>query len=81
LFFIKTKHNEYLVVQTTIDPKDKFESIMSKWKKIATSMNVDSNNGGHKQNGLTCKDKCGTLYGDFKHMFDYMNGIGSNKDY
>jgi hypothetical protein len=54
---------------------------MSKWKKIATSMNVDSNNGGHKQNGLTCKDKCGTLYGDFKHMFDYMNGIGSNKDY
>jgi hypothetical protein len=57
---IKIKHNEYLVAHTTIKPKEKFESIVYKWKKITTNRNnVDCNNDGHKRNGLTCKDKWG----------------------
>ncbi len=35
----------------------------------------------HMRNGLTCKDKWGTIVGKFKKIFDHMSVIGQNEDY
>ncbi len=32
-------------------------------------------------NGSTCKDKWGTIYGNFKNIHDHMNGYGLDEEY
>jgi hypothetical protein len=45
-----------------VDPRDQFETTITKWKKIfVVVMNVDL--FLHMRNGLACKDKLGSIYG------------------
>ncbi len=63
---IQAKRNEYLAGLDIIGPRDKFESTSCKWQKIADAMNAS----GHLlllRNIVTCKDKWGAIYKDFKH--------------
>ncbi len=78
---IQMKRNEYLIGLDMVDSKDQFESVTScKWWKIVDSMNAS----GHsllQKNIIACKDKWGTIYRDFKYIFDYMASIKNNTRY
>jgi hypothetical protein len=64
VFWIKVKQNEYLVSIDKVDFKDMFESTIMKCKKIVVTINKD-NHSIHTRNDPKCKDKWGTIYGDF----------------
>lgn len=36
-------------------------------------------NSKHCHNGTTPKDKCGSFYGDYKKIIDYMNNSSHNE--
>lgn len=60
----------------TIDARDKFEIIVTKWNKIlAKVMNVRFSI--QMRNGVACKDKWGVITGDF---YDYKLKIGNNQN-
>jgi hypothetical protein len=40
-----------------------------------------NDNSMYVRNGATCKDKWAVIYSDFKRIFNYMNGTGSNEEY
>jgi len=64
-----------------VDPCDQMETTTwSKWKEIAQVVNVTRHSILPKNN-MAYKDKGGAIYGDFKHMFDYMIGIFKNNEY
>jgi hypothetical protein len=65
-----------------LDPKDKFETSVTKWKRI---LEVVMSMGfiQHLRNGLACKVKWRSISNDFKKIFDYTSkilGIESSKD-
>ncbi len=63
-----------------VDPCDEMETTTSKWKKIAQVVNATRHSTLPK-NDMACKDKWGDVYGDFKHMFDYMTRTINNTKY
>jgi hypothetical protein len=50
-----------------------------KWWKIVVVM--ENRNSTYERYMATYKDKWSVIYGDFKKIFDYMNGTGSNEEY
>jgi hypothetical protein len=70
----KTNHEASLIV---VDSKN---MEITKWKHISTFF-MANGHSKHFCNGATCKDKWGSLYGDYKKITDYMGIIGQNEDY
>lgn len=63
-----------------VDRQHKFETIVSKWRKILT-LAMKECCLEHVKNGLTCKDKWSSITSNFKKKFDFMASIGQNQDY
>jgi hypothetical protein len=51
-----------------------------KWKNILIIVMVPSFSQ-HMKNGLACKDKWGSIFKEFKKIFDYMSRTWHNEDY
>jgi hypothetical protein len=60
--------------QNKLDPKDKFETSITKWKRILKVM-MSMGFFQHLRNGLAYKDKWGSILDDFKKIFNYMSKI------
>ncbi len=63
-----------------VDYRDTMETSITKWKHISTFF-MANGHSKHFNNGTTCKNKWGSLYGDYKKIIDYMGVIGYNEDY
>jgi hypothetical protein len=62
--FNASKEKEFIYEIDVVDSKEYFETTTSKWRKIVEVMNAN----GYlplPRNGATCKNKWGTIYGDF----------------
>jgi hypothetical protein len=80
LALVKAKQDEHITSLDVDDKQDKFETIIKKWNKISMQvMNVECSN--QLKNGVACKDKWGSLVGDFKKICDYKASIKNNQDY
>jgi hypothetical protein len=80
LALVKAKKKEHLTRLDRVDGQDQFETIVSKWKKISEFV-MDVGHSIHLRNGPACKNKWGSLFGDFKKIYDYMASTGNNQDY
>jgi len=63
--------SKYLARLDVVNPKDQFESVNCKWRKIVDSVNANRHSLLTKIN-VVYKNKWGTIYRDFKCTFDYM---------
>jgi hypothetical protein len=71
LTFINAKWDEHIAFLNKVDPQNQFEIIVKKWKKIsAMVMNVDLSL--QMRNDLGCKDKWGSIYGQFNKLFNHL---------
>jgi len=69
-----------IVELDVVKSKDQFKITTSKWHKIVNAVNAS----GHSlllQNDVTCKNKWGAFYGDFKCTFYYMSLTRNNTSY
>lgn len=73
----KAKHEKMMA---KVDHQHKFETTVSKWKKILKPIMKECCSE-HVKNGLTCKDKWSSITSNFKNIFDFMVNIGQNQDY
>jgi len=72
----KTKHEK---VMAKVGDQHKFETLVSKWRKILTLV-MNAGCSTHVKNGPICKDKWNTITSDFKKIFDLVVGIGQNQE-
>ncbi len=63
-----------------INAQDKFEIVVTKWKKISTKV-MNAGFSIQMTNGVAYKNKWGVIVGDFKKIYDYKLKIGNNQDY
>jgi len=77
---IQMKKEEHIARLDKLDPRDKFETFVAKWKKIFEVV-MSASFSQYLRNGLAYKNKWGSILGDFKKLFNYMLGIGHNEDY
>jgi hypothetical protein len=73
----KVKHEKMMA---KVDCQHKFETIVSKWRKILTPV-IKEGCLEHVKNGLTCKIKWSSITSNFKKIFDFIASIGQNQDY
>ncbi len=58
------------------------ETTITKWKHISKGVMANSQSHYHHHHNIpTCKDKWGSLYGDYKKIHDYQSVIGHNEKY
>jgi hypothetical protein len=77
---VQAKKAYHVEMMAKVDYWHKFETIVSKWKKILTIiMNVGCST--HVKNNLASKDKWNMIASNFKKIFDFMVRIGQNQDY
>ncbi len=71
LAFMRIKKAKHKKMMAKVDCQHKFETIVSKWRKILTLVMTECCLE-HVKNGLTS---------NFKKKFDFMASIGQNQDY
>lgn len=64
---------------TNVDSKNGMKTSIIKWNHILAYVMVNGNSK-HCHNGTTPKDKCGSFYGDYKKIIDYMNNSNHNEN-
>ncbi len=80
LAFIKVKKEGHITTLNKMDPQDQFQTMVTTWKKYSTKIMI-VNFFQHTKNGPMCKNKWGSIFKEFKKIFDYSLRIGQNEDY
>jgi hypothetical protein len=79
---INVEKVEHEVSLEIVDLKDNMETTITKWKHISKGVMANSQSHYHHHHNIpTCKDKWGSLYGDYKKIHDYQSVIGHNEKY
>lgn len=65
MILIKGKIEEDLATCDKLDGHNDFDTIVMKWKKVSIIV-MNANCLQHFRNCPMCKDKWGSIYGDFK---------------
>jgi hypothetical protein len=65
MVLIKGKREEHLATCDKLDHHNNFHTIVMKWKKVLIIV-MNASCSQHLKNCPMCKDKWGSIYGDFK---------------
>jgi hypothetical protein len=80
--FINAKKDKNEASLEVVDLKDNMETTITKWKHISKGLMANSQfHYHHHYSRPTCKDKWGSLYGDYKKIHDYQSVISHNEKY
>ncbi len=74
LVLMQMKNARHEKMMEKVDCQHKFETTISKWRKILTPV-MKEGCSEHVKNGFTCKDKWSSITSNF------MASVGQNQDY
>jgi len=77
---MQMKNAKHEKMMEKVDCQHKFETTISKWRKILRPI-MKEGCSEHVKNDFTCKDKWSSITSNFKKKFDFMASIGQNQDY